>query len=205
MHACVCWQPRTAPQQTLVAINANSNEHSGENSGPPGMSRFARRRRDAADLKIAWWRFLSNTLMRGPNCTPCRLGHPRNDRRARFRDQKLFAGSHFDRGRFRHPKNVWGSRPSCPPNGSWRPARLRRSACGSIRAAKNGHFRVSAIVKWKTVDGNPWPLHLHIEGTAKPILATRPGLIQFTRDEVASRYPPRNCWSSIHWTSIGRR
>ena len=52
---------------------------------------------------------------------------------------------------------------------------------------KNGHFRVSAIVKWKTVDGNPWPLHLHIEGTAKPILATHPGLIQFTHDEVSAR------------------
>ena len=52
---------------------------------------------------------------------------------------------------------------------------------------KSGRFRVGALIKWRTDNGDSWPINLNLEGTAKTILAAQPGLVQFSRVEVAER------------------
>lgn len=52
---------------------------------------------------------------------------------------------------------------------------------------KNGPFRVGGLIQWRTDDGEAWPLNLYLEGIAKTILATQPGLIQFSADDVTGQ------------------
>ena len=52
---------------------------------------------------------------------------------------------------------------------------------------KDGRFRVGALIKWRTDNGDSWPMNLRLEGTAKTILAAQPGLVRFSRAEVAER------------------
>ena len=54
-------------------------------------------------------------------------------------------------------------------------------------AGKNGRFRVGGLIRWRAADGGSWPVNLYIEGTAKTILASQPGLVQFSAADVAEQ------------------
>ncbi len=59
--------------------------------------------------------------------------------------------------------------PGCTAN-----VRMRVDTSG-----KHGRFRVGGLIRWRTDNGEPWPVNLYIEGTATTILASKPGLIRF--------------------------
>ena len=52
---------------------------------------------------------------------------------------------------------------------------------------KHGHFRVGGLVRWKSEAGKPWPVQVFLEGAATGVLTARPGLVQFSREEVAAK------------------
>ena len=54
-------------------------------------------------------------------------------------------------------------------------------------SGKNGPFRVGGVIRWRTDDGESWPVNMYLEGTAKSILVAQPGLVQFSPAEVQAR------------------
>ena len=50
---------------------------------------------------------------------------------------------------------------------------------------KSGRFRVGGLIRWRAENSESWPMNLYLEGNAKTLLASQPGLVQFSPDEVA--------------------
>ena len=51
---------------------------------------------------------------------------------------------------------------------------------------KHGRFRVGGTIRWHTSSGQSWPVELCVEGTTKPILMAKPGLLQFSAEEISA-------------------
>lgn len=49
---------------------------------------------------------------------------------------------------------------------------------------KSGRFRVGGLIRWHAEGGESWPVNLYLEGIAKKILATQPGLVRFSANDV---------------------
>ena len=50
---------------------------------------------------------------------------------------------------------------------------------------KSGRFRVGGVIRWRAENSESWPVNLYLEGNAKTLLASQPGLVQFSPGEVA--------------------
>lgn len=52
---------------------------------------------------------------------------------------------------------------------------------------KSGRFRVGGVIRWRLENGESWPVNLRIEGIAKTILASQPGIVRFSATDVANK------------------
>ena len=70
---------------------------------------------------------------------------------------------------------------------------------------KNGRFRVGGLIRWRTDDGESWPVNLYLEGIAKAVLVAEPGLIQFSPIDIAEQKPKEiSVFNSqaINWSTL---